>query len=267
MENKLIDTHAHLLKKSYPEPTYNLDEIIKENLSKLEYIVNISWNTDSSLEVIELSKKYPNLLAVVGIHPTNANDEPLKEALDKLDLMLKNEKIVAIGEIGIDLHYRDVPLAKQQITFRVQLNLARKYKLPVVIHVREAYEQTYQILKDYPDLKILLHSWNSTAVDIKKFLSISNNIYFGLNGIVTFNSAKTLNESMLHIPLARLVIETDCPWLTPTPKRGKVNYPMYVEYIFKYLASKLEMDEKLLIQLLNKNSKEFFSLIDEKPTV
>ena len=263
MENKLIDTHAHLLKKSYPAPIYDLDQIIKENLAKLEYIINISWNTDSSAEVIALSKKYNNLLAVIGIHPTNANDEPLKAALDKLDLMLQTEKIVAIGEIGIDLHYRDVPFAKQQIAFKAQLNLARKYNLPVVIHVREAYEQTYEVLKDYPDLKILLHSWNSTAVDMKKFLSISNNIYFGLNGIVTFNSAKMLNESMLHIPLARLIIETDCPWLTPVPKRGKINYPMYVEHIFNYLAIKLEMDEKLLAQMLNKNSKEFFALINE----
>ncbi len=264
MENKLIDTHAHLLKKSYPNSNYDLDQIIQESLSKLEYVANISWNADSSAEVVELAKKYPTLIPVVGIHPTNANDEDLKTALDKIETLLQtNKNIVAIGEIGIDLYYREVPLAKQQIAFRAQLNLARKYNLPVVIHVREAYQEAYEVLKDYADLKILLHSWNSTTEDLKQFLSLSNNVYFGINGIVTFKSAKLLNESMFHIPLARLVIETDCPWLTPVPKRGKINYPTYVEHVFKYLASKLEMDEKLLAQMLNKNSKEFFELEHE----
>ncbi len=261
MENKkLIDTHAHLLKEVYEE--FDLNQIIKENLDKIEYIFNISWNLETSKKVIALNKEFPKLLPVIGIHPNDVEEIEVESTIKELEKLIIENKIYAIGEIGIDLYRSEEgTLKKQKLFLGKQLELGIKHNLPIVLHIRDAYEEALEVLVKYPKAKLLVHSWNSNVETLEKFLNLPNEVYFGINGIVTFKNAKELNSSIKSIPLDKLVIETDSPWLTPSPNRSiKPNQPIYVKNVFEYLVLNLEIDENELSKILLKNSKEFFNL-------
>ena len=254
--NKLIDTHAHLLKDSYGD---NLDKKIEENLNSVETIFNISWNIETSKEVLRLNEIFPSLKPVIGVHPSNINDDNIDEVKRFLLSTIKNKRPSAIGEIGIDLFRIKDNLPKQIIYFEEQLKIAEKYNIPVVLHIREAYNEAYNIMKNYRNVKYLIHSWTSDITNLKMFMNLSDDIYFGINGIITFKNAKELNESVLAIPINRILLETDSPFLAPVPFRGKINEPKNVIEIAKHLSKKLKIDLNDLIKITNANVEEFFN--------
>lgn len=254
---KLIDTHAHVIKDSYE----NINEVIETINEKNLVVFNIGFDLKSSIEIKEISKRNPNILPVIGFHPVDSKD--LKDIdFDNLEKLI-NDKIAAIGEIGLDYHYEGFDKEEQKKTFIKQIEIANKYNLPIVIHTRDSLDDCYEIIKKYKDTKFLLHSWSGDIEMTKKYLEISDNIYFSYNGILTFKNAITQKEAIKHIPINRILFETDCPYLTPVPYRGQTNYPWFVENTINYASELLNIEYKNLMQILEENTTNFYNVDKE----
>ncbi len=253
---KIIDTHAHFLND---ELGFDSEEI-KRNLNTNGTIFHIAWNIESSEKIIELHKTYNDLLPIVGIHPSHVEEYKIEDARKRLSTILKQNKVFAIGEIGVDLFHVQDNLALQKDFFIMQLELAQEFNLPVVLHIRDAYDEAIEVLKQFSGLKILVHSWNSNTIDLNKYLDLPHNTFFGINGMITFKNAKNLLESVSSIPLEKLVLETDMPYLAPVPYRGKRNQSEYITEVAKKLSEILKIELEELVSILNKNAKEFYEL-------
>lgn len=255
---KVIDTHAHVLKDSYKEELNDVILKLKEN-NILSF--NISYDIDSSKEVLKLSRKYNHLFPVVGIHPGNIKNYN-RETIDELESLITKD-VVALGEIGLDYHYENYDKKIQKDFFIWQIELAKKHNLPIVVHTRDSLDDCFDIIKNYPDQKFLLHSWSGTVEETKKFLTISNNIFFSYNGIITFKNAQLQNEVINSIPKDRIVFETDCPYLSPVPFRGKTNYPWRVKEVLEYCSEKMDLNFKEINNLNKKNILLFYKIKKE----
>lgn len=251
----IIDTHGHILKKSYGKDLKQEIEKIKNNNLK---VINISYDIESSIETLSLYKEHNFLYPVIGIHPGDIK-EGTKEELKKIEDLI-NEDVVAIGEIGLDYHYETYDKKQQKYFFVKQIEIAQKHNLPIVIHTRDSLVDAYNIIKKYKNQKFLLHSWSGDIELTKKFLKISNNIYFSYNGILTFKNAKLQKEVIKEIPLDKLMFETDCPFLSPEPYRGKVNISERVKNVIEYASTILEKTFDELNKINNKNTKSFFNI-------
>lgn len=250
---KPIDTHAHLIKSM--DYKTDLDINIKENLEELEYIVNIGLDIESSKEILELNLKYERLLPVIGIHPTDANEINVNESIKILDEMI-TDKVIAIGETGLDYHWEH-NTENQKKSFIAHIELARKHNLPVVIHSRKSHEDVYEIVSKYNDVKFLLHSWSGDK-DITIKLIEMENIWFSISGVVTFKNAPEVREMVEVIPINKLLFETDSPFLTPEPFRGRVNFPKYVTYVVNQAAKTYNITEEEMIKISKQTFIDFF---------
>jgi TatD DNase family protein len=250
---KLVDTHCHIDSDRYNE---DRDRILKDIEENLEFAVNIGYDLESSKRSVELADKYDFMYAVVGIHPTDIKgyDDKLENSLEEL---AKNPKVVAIGEMGLDYHWMKDEKEEQKKIFRRQLELARRIGKPVVIHTREATADTIEILKEYSDIKGILHCYPGSY---ESALQLMDNYYFGIGGVVTFKNSKKTVEAVSKIPLERLVIETDAPYLTPTPFRGKRNHPIYVEYIAQKIAEIKGISYEEVVKVTTENAKKVYSI-------
>lgn len=251
---KLVDTHCHIYGKQYEE---DIDLVLKKAEENLEFIVNIGYDIDSSKISVEMADKNSFVYATVGFHPTDIkgySEESEKELLD----LAKNPKVLAIGEIGLDYHWMKDEKEKQKEIFRKQMDLARKIKKPVVIHTRDAMEDTINILNEYKDVGGILHCYPGTYESAKLLM---DRYYFGINGVVTFKNNKTTKEAVSKIPLERLVIETDAPYLTPEPYRGKRNEPHYVQYVAEEIAKIKGLEVEEVIRITTENAKKAYGLI------
>ncbi len=250
----IIDTHAHVLKASYKE---ELTNVIEEMKQKNIIAYNISYDINSSIETVELSKQYDFLIPVVGVHPNDSKGWG-EEMLNSLKEIISNNQVAAIGEIGLDYHYEGYDKETQKKAFIDQIKLAMELKLPIVVHTRDSLEDCYEIIKNYPDQKFLFHSWSGDKEMTRKYLSVSNNVYFSYNGIITFKNAELQKEIVKLIPIDRLMFETDCPWLSPVPFRGKENYPWRTKEVIEYTSGLLNLSFDELNDINNKNAKEFY---------
>ena len=256
-----FDVHSHLNDEVYQEEINDyLQYLSKENI----WTNIIGCDLESSKKAIEISKQsFQNIKAIVGIHPNNINDYPsIDDAINMLDNLIASNKkyIVAIGEIGIDLYYEGSNLEKQ-IDFCIkQIELSKKHNLPIMFHIRNAFEEIKPIISNIKNLKKIIHCF-STNIDEAKFY-IENNCLLSIPGIITFNNAKSLQEAIKEIPIEYLLAETDSPYLTPSPFRGKINYPHYVKYVYKKISELKNENEEIIREKLNKNALEFFSLKD-----
>lgn len=223
----VIDTHCHLDKEDYE----NLDEIINNMKDNLMIASGVDLKT--SLNVIELCNKYDNIYGTIGYHPTEL-DEYTDDNLKIIEANLSNPKIVGIGEIGLDYHYGKENKDLQIKVFISQLDLARKYKLPVVIHSRDAAEDTLEILKNYTDLKIDMHCFSYSKEIAKQLIKMG--VKIGVGGVLTFKNSLKLKEIVNEIDLNNILLETDSPYLTPVPFRGQKNQPIYVKYVAEEIA-------------------------------
>ncbi len=248
----MIDTHAHILKEYYS----NIEEVIarmKDNI-----VIVSGTNLKNNKEVIKLIKKYDNVFGTIGIHPEEAEKDN-REVLAFIEKNIDNPKIVGIGEIGLDYYY-DVDKERQRDLFIKQIQLANKYKKTIVIHTREAIQETYDILKKYKneDIKINIHCFSGSKEMAKKFIGL--NAKLGISGVLTFKNNKNLVEIVEEIDIKYLLLETDSPFLSPEPYRGKINEPYNVLYVAKKIAEiKGETLEKVL-EITTENAKYQFDL-------
>ncbi len=250
---KLIDAHTHLNDDRFKE---DFEDVIKRVEEELEFIVNIGFDLESSRESVELSKKYDFIYATIGVHPHDIEsyDSSLEKELEKL---AEFKKVVAIGEIGLDYYKDYTPRDLQREIFRKQLELAIRLDKPVVIHCREAYKDTIDILQEYKSVRGIFHSYSGSYETAKLLM---DRFYFSISGPVTFKNAKNVKEAVRQIPLERLLVETDCPYLTPTPNRGKRNEPIYVKYIAEEIARLKEIDLDEVIKRTNENTKKAYEI-------
>lgn len=246
-----IDTHCHILSDEYD----NIDEIIEKLENNIAIISGYDYN--SNLEVIELSKKYKNIYGTIGIHPSETKDYNEK-TLSLIEKNMNNSKIVGIGEIGLDYHYGKEEIELQKEMFIHQLELARKYQKPVVIHSRDAAKDTFDIIQKYSDLKITYHCYSYSKEMAKELEKMS--IKFGIGGVVTFKNSKTLKEVVETLSLNSILLETDSPYLTPEPYRGKKNNPTNVQIIAKKIAEIKNMPYETILKETTKNAISQFDL-------
>ncbi|MGI6360495.1 MAG: TatD family hydrolase [Acholeplasmatales bacterium] len=221
----MIDTHAHI---NISPLLDNVEEVIN-NAKKngIKKIICVGINYKTNLKAIELAEKYQEVYASVGIHPSEVIEEPNYLSL------LTHPKVVAIGEIGIDLYWKKDNLDRQIEVFKKQLKIAEDADLPVIIHSRNSSDVIYEIVKDYK-VKGVMHCYSEHSNLVDKYLSLG--FYIGIGGIVTFKNANLVLEIVEKTPLERLLLETDSPYLAPVPFRGKTNEPKNILYVSKKLA-------------------------------
>lgn len=246
-----IDTHCHLIKSEFD----NIDEVM-DKLGE-NYAIVCGDNINTNEEVLDIIKRYPNLYGMIGIHPNeieNVNDD----YFNKFENDLQNEKIVGIGEIGLDYHYTKDDSVKQKDIFIKQLELARKHNLPVTIHSRDAALDTYEIVKNYKDLKITYHCYAYSFEMAKELLK--QNIKFGIGGVLTFKNSKVIKEVVEYLPIENILLETDSPYLAPEPIRGSKNIPSNVTYVAKKIAEIKNIPYEEVLEKTFENAKNQFDL-------
>ncbi|MDD6967862.1 MAG: TatD family hydrolase [Firmicutes bacterium] len=228
----IFDTHAHMDDRAFEEDREELlSRLPQEGIALL---MNPGCSQASSLAAVELTKRYDYLYAAVGSHP-DAADEVNEAVLDCYrSLCRENPKVKAIGEIGLDYHYEDIPRDIQQRAFRAQMELAREEKLPVIVHEREAHEDGMNIVAEFPEVTGVFHCY-SGSLEMAKWL-IDRGWYIGFGGVLTFKNARKALEVAANIPLERIVLETDCPYMAPEPFRGKRNDPGKLYRVAEKLA-------------------------------
>ncbi|MDR0831786.1 MAG: TatD family hydrolase [Bacillales bacterium] len=247
----IFNTHSHF----YDEP--NIKELYEKCLlNKVNKIALIGTTIETSLKAIEVANELEGCYATIGIHPSYADKDNINDLLP----LLNNNKVIAIGEVGLDYHYQDNPLPeRQKELFIKHIELANKYKLPLIIHIRDAYQDAYQILKENKPLYgAVMHCFSGNAFEAKLFIDLG--FYISFAGYITFKNSSINREALKVVPLNKLLIETDDPYLTPVPFRGKKNEPSNVIYILKEIALILEKDEKELEEQIYNNSLEFFKI-------
>lgn len=224
-----IDTHCHL----YEEYYNNIDDVIKESMAEgvRKFIVN-GCDMKSNKEALKLAHKYDNVYAAIGFHPTEL-DEFNDEYFSWLEDNINDKKVVAIGEIGLDYHYDNTDKEKEIYVFKKQLDIAKKYNKPIIVHSRDAIQDTFDILKEY-ELRGSIHSYSGSVEMAREFTKLG--YMLGIGGVVTFKNAKNIKEVVKEIDLSYILLETDSPYLTPEPFRGTPNSPKYIPYIAKAIS-------------------------------
>ena len=251
-----IDSHIHLVDEQYRE---DLDQILSTLRDHgVLYCVHPGCDLESSIFAVDLAHSKEAIYACVGSHPHEAKYYDLFTEKQYRDLAREEKKVVAIGEIGLDYHYDFSPREKQKLVFQKQLDLARELDLPVVIHCREAAEDCYRIVKDYHDLKILMHSFNEEEKWQDLFLELG--VSFSISGMVTFKNNQYVPELVEKAPLEKLLAETDGPYLAPIPFRGKRNLPWYTKYVIEKIAEIKGLSFEEVAQVTRDNAIDFFCL-------
>lgn len=248
-----LDSHAHLFSEEF---TDREDAIERAKNAGFGHILIVCCSLEEAEKAIERAKNDPMLDVAVGFHPCDIME--CNEAMwNKLEELVNNPTVVAVGEIGLDLYWNPDTLAEQQNAFIRQIELANQVQKPILVHSRDAISQTYQLMKKHPaDRRGILHCFSSSAEMAKEFVKLGYMISLG--GPVTFKNAKVPKEVAVTVPLDHLLIETDCPYLTPHPHRGKRNEPMYAALSGKEIASLRKMEEESLQQALEENYKRLF---------
>lgn len=226
---KPIDSHTHIDDTRFQEDFSLVYQRVEESLSA---VINIGCDIESSKRSIELAERYEKIFATVGIHPHDANRFTKESALF-LKEYASHPKVVALGEIGLDYHYLYSTKEEQRFAFREQLSIASQVNLPVVVHMREATQECAEILSEYPSVRGVLHSYSGSY---ETAMQLIERFYFSFSGTVTFKNAERVREVVKQLPLDRILIETDAPYLTPVPFRGNRNEPSYVIYIAEKIA-------------------------------
>lgn len=250
----LVDSHAHLEDEKYDR---DREKVIEECKKDLTFLINVGSNLLTSKQSIELAHNYDFIYASVGIHPHDAQRE--FDKVEEIERLALHEKVVAIGEIGLDYYYDDPPKEFQKEIFIKQIRLAKKLNLPIIIHDRDAHGDILDILKQEwtKDLRGVFHSY-SGSVEMA-FQVIEMNFYISLGGPVTFKNAKKPKEVAKAVPIEKLLIETDSPYLTPEPYRGKRNTPVYVKFVAKKIAELREMPYEEVCRITAENAIKLFN--------
>lgn len=253
----LFDTHAHYDDSKFDD---DRDEVImKAYHSGVGLIINAASDVETARTSINLAKKYDFIYAAVGVHPHEAEsfDEKTAEIIEKL---ASEEKVVAIGEIGLDYYYDNSPRDLQKACFARQINIARNMNMPVIIHDRDAHEDALNIIKSENAKEVggVMHCFSGSVEMAKELLK--NNFYISVGGTLTFKNARKAVEVVKYIPLERLLIETDCPYLAPEPFRGKRNDSSYIKYVAQKVAEIKDISYEAVVEQTMKNGCALFGI-------
>ena len=254
----MIDSHVHLDDEAFKGDREDIIKSLGEN--GIELVINNSSDLPSSERSVELANKYENIYAAIGVHPHEARtyDDEVEKRLIELS---RDKKVLAIGEIGLDYYYDNSPRDVQKEVFKRQIELAAKLKKNIVIHSRDAAKDTFDILKEAHekyDFTALIHCFSQSVDMMREYLKMGD--YIALGGAVTFKNAKTPKEVAKAVDLYRLLLETDCPYMTPVPYRGKRNEPKLVKFTCQYIADLRQMDASELEKITGENTKRFFGI-------
>ena len=251
-----IDTHCHISKEYFDDIPNLIDNIVKSGVNKV--IVN-GCDMKSNLEVLELVEKYDIVYGALGFHPTELDDFS-DEQLIWLEKNINNKKIVAIGEIGLDYHYDNTDKVKQKEVFEKQLQIASKYHKPVIVHSRDAINDTYNIISKYNVIGSL-HCFSSSKEMAERFIKLG--FYIGIGGVCTYKNAKEIKEVIKAIDLEYIILETDTPYLSPEPVRKEKNTPCNIPIIASYIASLKDVDLSIVSRVTSANASRLFDFFQE----
>ena len=252
----IFDTHAHYDDKQFDEEREEILNAMTEG--GVGTIVNSGATLASCKKTVELADKYPFIYASVGFHPDEVGTLN-EETFTDLKALYQNEKVVAVGEIGLDYYWDKESHEVQKEWFIRQLNLARELKLPVVIHSREAAADTFEILKEHAaDLTCDIHCYSYSVEMAREYVKMG--YYIGVGGVVTFSNAKKLKQVVAETPLTQILLETDCPYLAPTPNRGKRNSSLNLPFVVNQIAQLKGVTSEEVIEQTEKNAKKFYQL-------
>lgn len=248
----MIDTHCHLHDKEFFSE--NREQVYEQCIKKgINAMICIGTNVQDSHEAARFAATHDRAYAAIGVHPHDA-----KDGIDGLEKLVSEEKVVAIGEIGLDYFYDNSPRDVQQDVLRKQLAIAQKHNLPVSFHVREAFDDFWPIFDEFPGIRGVLHSFTDTWDNAQA--AINRGLYIGINGISTFTKDEKQKKMFASLPLDVIVLETDAPFLTPVPFRGKQNIPVYVREIAAFHASQRNTSIEKVLDITTGNAMSVFNL-------
>ena len=252
----LFDTHAHLDDRAFD---VDRDQLLESLPSQgLELVMNPGCSLESSRNASAMASQYPYLYAAVGSHP-DAADEVNEEVLEEYRKLCKlNPKIKAIGEIGLDYHYEDIPRELQLKAFRAQMALAAELDLPVIVHERDAHEDGMAVVREFPTVKGVFHCYSGSAEMARQLVNLG--WYIGFTGVLTFKNARKAVEVAASIPLDRIVLETDCPYMSPEPFRGKRNDPGKLYRMAEKLAEIRNLPLEEIHRITTENGKRLYRI-------
>ena len=252
--NNIFDSHAH-----YDDERFDIDrEEVIENLfsNGVDGIINVGCNMERSQKSVDFANKYEKFYAAVGIHPEDIYDLP-NDYLDKIKSWCENKKVVAIGEIGLDYHYENYDKDLQIKIFKEQLSLAKQIDMPVIIHCRDATRDCMDILNEYKQ-KGVMHCFSGSKEIAKEVLSLGMNISF--TGVLTFKNATRAIDALKEIPLERLLLETDCPYMAPEPHRGERCDSSLIPFVAEKIAEIKNTNAQNVIDICTQNTKKIFGI-------
>lgn len=249
---RIIDSHAH-----YDDSSFDADreEVLRELFSgEICKIVNIGCSVKSSYSSVKLAEEYAGIYAAVGLHPDAADEI---DRIEEIRRLCGNKKVVAVGEIGLDYHYEEHSRDIQKKAFEEQLKLAAELDMPVVIHSRDAWEDTMELLRKYRP-KGVMHCFSGSAEIAREIVAMG--MYVGFTGVVTFKNAKKALKALEAVPLDRLLVETDCPYMAPEPNRGKRNYSGYLPYTVAAMAAVKGVSLDEMAEITAENAERLFNI-------
>lgn len=248
-----FESHAHLDDKRFREDREELLGLLPS--CGIDYVVNVGCDVKSSKQSIRLAERYDYIFASVGIHPHELYDMS-SQTIEELRRLSQHKKVVAIGEIGLDYYYDTHPRELQQFWFRQQLRLAESVNKPVIIHSRDASQETFDIMSASNVRKGVIHCYSGSAPMAVEYTKMG--FYIGIGGVVTFPNAKKMVEVVDAVPLEKILIETDSPYLAPAPNRGKRNDPRNLEYIVTKIAEIKNISPENVANITSKNAQNLF---------
>ena len=248
----IIDTHCHI----YAHEMENADEIINEAAKNDMLLILNGTDPLSNKEILELSGQYENIYAALGYFHSFA-DEITDEDIDLLDKQLSNDKVIAVGEIGLDYYHRKDNKDKQKEMFEKMLNLAQNHDLPAIVHSRKAMQDTFDILKKH-DVVGSMHCYQGSAEMAQEFIKLG--FYIGIGGPITHKNNKKTIKMVKKVDINHMLVETDSPYLTPEEKRGEKNTPLNLKYIIRKIAQELDMKEDEVIEITTHNARKLFKI-------
>lgn len=252
----LFDTHAHFDDEQFDKDRQNVIESLKK--FKVSYVTNIGADIETSMKSVEIAEKYDFIYATAGIHPSSANDFKDSDIEIIRELVKNHPKVKAIGEIGLDYHYDDSDPDKQKYMFKKQLELAKELDMPVVIHDRDSKGECIKILKEMNVSNGVMHCFSGSRETAEELVKMGFMISF--TGVLTFKNARRAIEACRAIPLERLMIETDCPYMAPEPHRGERNFSGYVEYVARKMAEIKGITYDEIARITTENGLRFYGI-------